>query len=85
MIIMREKKDERPYWQQVRGVCILAVILIHVLAEYTLNAESVSNGTLMLRQLVNFPVPVFIFLSGYFTKQEKVGNIKYYFMSRGGG
>ena len=71
------------YWQKVRGICILAVVGIHILAEYQLR----SDGTLKLewvlaRQLFKFTVPAFIFISGYFTGKGKVKSIKTFYFSR---
>ena len=68
------------YWQAVRGVCILAVIMIH--------CPVGQNGLdqivwLALRQLINFPVAIFIFMAGYFIKPEKVNAD--YIINRGGG
>ena len=38
---------------------------------------------LALRQLINFPVAIFIFMAGYFIKPEKVNAD--YIINRGGG
>ena len=50
--------------QKIRGICIIAVIMIH------LPEGIIENGTfhywLSFRQIINFPVAIFIFLSGYF-------------------
>ena len=67
------------YWQAVRGICILAVIMIH--------CPVGQNGLdqivwLALRQFINFPVAIFIFMAGYFIKPEKVNAD--YIINRGG-
>ena len=77
---MRSKSDEyskeenervnnkSQYWQVVRGICILAVIAIH--------CPQGTDGDLYtwlgIRQLIDFPVALFIFMAGYFVKPEKV-------------
>lgn len=57
------------YWQKVRGICILAVILIHCPA-----GESGSSLYIWMisRYIINFAVAMFIFMSGYFVNPEKV-------------
>ena len=47
---MKEKKE---YWQSIRGICILAVILIHSLGGFN---YSTGYGTefVVLRQIINF-------------------------------
>lgn len=57
------------YWQVVRGICIMAVIAIH--------CPTGTNGMdfnvwLGIRQIINFPVALFIFMSGYFVDAAKV-------------
>lgn len=71
------------YWQKVRGVCILAVIGIHILAEYQLrNGGVLKLEWVLARQLLNFTVPAFIFISGYFTRNGKVKSVKTFYFSR---
>lgn len=54
-----EKKSY--YWQFVRGICICAVILIH-------SRFDIGGGYyyLVFRNLINFPVAIFFFISGFF-------------------
>lgn len=76
-------KTKDPYWQCVRGLCIIAVVLIH--CRNGIGYQNNSNISwnfdywLIMRQFINFPVAVFIFLSGYFTNIEsaKKLNIPY--------
>lgn len=70
------------YWQMIRGICILAVIMIHCPA-----GESGVSQTiwLALRQLINFPVAIFVFMAGYFVKAEKATMTWTYLKNRGGG
>ena len=77
---MRSKSDEyskeenervnnkSQYWQVVRGICILAVIAIHCPQGTDENLFT----WLGIRQLINFPVALFIFMAGYFVKPWKV-------------
>ena len=51
------------YWDAVKGIAILAVLAIHI------PLTSDTNSLIATRQLINFPVAVFVFLSGYFVKE----------------
>ena len=66
-------KEKREYWQAIRGTCILAVVLIHSLGGFDYSA---SYGTefLILRQIINFTVAVFVFMAGYFVNIDKLTN-----------
>jgi len=82
-------KDIDAYWQYIRGICIICVILIHcktgVGYENNLIGSWNFDYWLIFRQFINFPVAVFIFLAGYFTNIEKAkkGYITY-ITNRGG-
>lgn len=65
----------------VRGICILAVIMIHCPAGESGMSQAI---WLALRQLINFPVAVFIFMAGYFVKSEKATMSWTYLKNRGG-
>lgn len=76
MNIMNQKSQ---YWQAIRGICILAVIAIHC----PKGTEGIElYAWLGIRQLINFPVALFIFMAGYFVKPEKVGAL--WLKNRGG-
>lgn len=82
--------NERIYWQKIRGICILAVILIHSFIGYNyIGQEKNEIIWIIIRQMINFAVPVFIFMSGYFIKQENFlkKNFDYieWLITRGGG
>lgn len=66
------KKQE--FWQGVRGICILAVVFIHCsngLAFEGMGAAAWNyHYWVVSRQLVDFAVGLFLFLSGYFTRQQ---------------
>ena len=67
------------YWQMVRGVCILAVVMIHC----PQGAFGVDKAIwLVIRQFINFPVALFIFMAGYFVAPKSV-NMKW-LVNRGG-
>jgi len=83
-MINEQVKKKSEYWQIVRGVCILAVIMIHCPSGYNF---STADGTvwLVVRSLINFPVALFIFMAGYFVNAEKVKqNTIVYYIKRGG-
>lgn len=63
------EKGKNNYWQLIRGICILAVILIHTL--YLTNSNYINISNIIFRRLVNFAVALFIFMAGYFTKIDK--------------
>lgn len=77
----------REYWQSIRGICILAVVLIHSLGGF---GYSVGYDTefVILRQVINFAVATFVFMSGYFVPVEKICNTdfsyKEWILNRGG-
>ena len=74
------------WWQFIRAVCIIAVIMIHCP-----NAIGLQHNNLQfqlyffLRSTINFPVAIFLFMAGYFTNIEKCSNnTKSYIINRGG-
>lgn len=61
------------YWQIIRGICILAVILIHCASEVSYPWNGIdAHWYFIARNLINFPVAVFFFMSGRFCKEGKV-------------
>ena len=79
------KKEKDAFWQIIRGICILAVIMIHCPNGLAYPESSADYYTwVLVRQFINFPVAIFIFLSGYFTNSEKVKTAyKDYLIRRG--
>ena len=57
------------YWQIVRGLAIIAVVFIHCRSISNCYQDSIYY--LFMRNIINFPVPVFFFLAGYFCKFKK--------------
>lgn len=58
------------YWQQVRGICIISVILIHTL--YFTDGLAANCINIMIRRIFNFATALFIFIAGYFTDIKNV-------------
>ena len=82
-MIVSEKTNKSQYWQMIRGICILAVIMIHCP-----NAIGLKTGDfsvwLVLRQLINFPVALYVFMAGYFVNIDKIKkNTCAYLLNRG--
>lgn len=74
-----EKKKE--YWQMIRGICIIAVILIHILTKSEL--DYINNFNIVLRVVLNFCVGLFIFMAGYFIDIKQVTtNTKSYIIKK---
>lgn len=83
MDVMNRGKSE--YWQAIRGVCILAVIMIHCPTGQQFSTAD-TYAWLILRQVINFPVALFIFMAGYFVNADRVKrNMQTYLLNRGGG
>lgn len=82
-------KNKDIYWQYIRGICVLCVILIH--CKNGIDYRNVTNYSwnfdywLILRQVINFPVAIFIFLAGYFTNIKKVQEAPLTYISNRGG
>ena len=67
---------KREYWQSIRGICILEVVLIHSLGgfDYSVGYDA---EFIILRQVINFAVATFVFMSGYFVPVEKICNMDF--------
>lgn len=72
--------DRFIYWQDVRAVCICMVVLIHL--SLGSNDDSSQYLWLFLRQFINFPVAVFIFLSGFFCNFRAGDSVISYYKKR---
>ncbi len=68
-------KNRIDYYQFIRGLLIVLVVLIHSKTGISYESSELSwnfDYWLLLRSSINFPVAIFIYLSGYFTKVENV-------------
>jgi len=64
-------KAKNNFIQAVRGICIIAVILIHCINGKSYSESSVAYWYgITMRQFINFPVSVFVFLAAYYSKYE---------------
>ena len=85
--VINKKKDN--YWLCIRGICILCVILIHckngIGYQDALNYSWNFDYWLILRQVINFPVAMFIFLAGFFTNVKKVEESSVTYIPNRGG
>lgn len=70
------------YFDQLRGIAIVAVVLIHTTGTMSLFTKDNWNFQFLFgfRQILNFAVALFIFLSGYFLSQKNIKNNKDYFV-----
>lgn len=82
-----QKNIKREYWQAIRGICILAVVIIHSLGGFDYSAGH-NTEFVILRQIVNFAVATFVFMAGYFVDVNKITdekfNYKNWLIYRGG-
>lgn len=71
-------------WQILKGLSIVAVLLIHCKTGTEYETFSANfNYWIVLRQFINFAVPVFFFASAYFVNTKKVlGSFGSYFKPR---
>lgn len=80
-------KEKREYWQSIRGICILAVVLIHSLGGFDYST-GYSVEFVILRQIINFAVATFVFMAGYFVNadalSDKEFSYKHWIIYRGG-
>ena len=80
----RDFATRSTFWDDVKGICIIAVVVIHILAPLTA-APSFSmewlNGTL-LSQPVDFAVPIFLAISGYFVSHQRSDHATNFYSKR---
>lgn len=70
------------YWDAAKGIAIIAVAMIHSTG-YLLQSGSIYDDIgLVLRQVLNFAVPTFLFIAGYFSFSKKVTSNFEYLKSR---
>jgi surface polysaccharide O-acyltransferase-like enzyme len=67
----------------LRGIAIIGVVLIHTIRNNVHTWQQTAEGsasfyyTIFLRQVVNFSVPAFLFISGYFIAKGTQNRINY--------
>lgn len=66
-------KEKKKYWQSIRGICILAVVLIHSLGGFNYASEFTVEF-MVLRQIINFAVATFVFMAGYFVNVDALSD-----------
>ncbi len=74
-------KERITYFDILRGLAIIGVVAIHSAGiGYQFQDTSIQFiGTVIWRQLINFSVPLFLAISGYFLAKKIVENKKDYF------
>lgn len=83
LVALRHPRDN--YWQVVRGVCIVAVIWIHTRDGINYQQSSTAwnfDYWITSRQIVNFPVAMFLFLAGYFVNPARLAPARPWLASR---
>ena len=60
------------YWQFMRGIGIIFVIIIHCLYETTIISNNIFN--IIVRCIINCSVPLFLFMAGYFIKIKDISS-----------
>ena len=59
------------FFDRLRGLAILCVVLIHTITSRGIVA-------LVIRQVIAFAVPIFSFISGYFMASKEINNFSDY-------
>lgn len=72
------------YWDNWKGIAIIAVVAIHASGSTRTFQEGTFNWLfgLTLRQIIDFAVPLFLAMSGYFSVKGSDENILEYYKSR---
>lgn len=74
-------KERDNYFDQLRGIAIIAILAIHI---SSVIADKIFVDTInfsflyVYRQLLNFAVPLFLFVSGYFLAKKDVSSVSKY-------
>ena len=72
--VQQQKMHKNGYIQMMRAVAIIAVVAIH-------NCPEGLDGV-YIRPFVNFSVALFLFLSGYLTREEKIKDLSGFYKKR---
>lgn len=71
------------WWQMIRGLCIITVMLIHCAPMTGTPFDSIDNGIFFLfRSLYSFPVAIFFYISGRFSKAPENAEEKKAFLKK---
>ncbi|WP_338919202.1 acyltransferase [Pseudomonas silesiensis] len=72
------------YWDNWKGIAIIAVVAIHASGGTAMFQEGSFNWLfgLTLRQFIDFAVPLFLAMSGYFSVNGSNGNVLSYYKGR---
>ncbi len=62
------------YWDTWKGLAIIAVMVIHVLAALSLSPST----EIIIRQFINFPVAIFIAIAGYFSYKPEIQAVRFW-------
>ena len=73
-------KDRITYYDLLRGLAIIGVVAIYSTEiGYTFNDTSIDfNVTVLWRQMINFSVPMFIAISGFFLANKEIDSKEAY-------
>lgn len=74
---MNTLKNRITYFDSLKGIAIIGVVFIHTL-KY--EDKSFIDFSIIFRQLINFSVPLFLALSGFFLAETKIKNKEEYFL-----
>lgn len=69
---MVTKQDN--YFQALRAVAIIAVVLIHSAGAGIRPIEDNETLEIIFRQFINYAVPMFLFISGYFVNKDAISS-----------
>lgn len=72
-------RTREDFWQASRAVCIIAVIWIHSRTGESYAGTPASwnyDYSIVVRQFLNFPVAVFIFMAGYFVNPARISPLR---------
>lgn len=72
------------YWDEARGFAVVAVVAIHAAnaaIAFPVSSENFVVGT-VLRQFVDFAVPAFLAIAGYFAGSKPIGSYWHYVWPR---
>lgn len=64
----------------LRGIAIILVVFIHVTPFGFVDSDSLNfDATIIFRQIINFAVPLFLFISGYLMANKSLSSTNEYF------